>query len=77
LESFAQQPVAQMDDSIFLHTILSRISWSHHIILIDKEPDLGKRFWYMLNTIEHGISRNILAMHIESDLFGRQIAGKK
>lgn len=44
---------------------------------MDKEPHLGKRFWYMLNSIEHGNSRNILAMQIESNLFERQITAKK
>ena len=72
-----QQPVAQIEDSVFLESILARITWSHHVILIDKEPNIGKRFWYMLNTIEHGNSRNILAMQIESGLFERQISSKK
>jgi predicted nuclease of restriction endonuclease-like (RecB) superfamily len=76
-----QQPVAQIHEhdteALFLQSIVSKIQWSHHIVLIDKEPKLGKRFWYMLNTIEHGISRNILAMQIESKLFDRQIKAKK
>jgi predicted nuclease of restriction endonuclease-like (RecB) superfamily len=72
-----QQPAALLQETHFLESILSRISWSHHLILIDKEPSLGKRFWYMLNTIEHGNSRNVLAMQIESGLFERQIASKK
>jgi predicted nuclease of restriction endonuclease-like (RecB) superfamily len=75
--AIVQQPVAQLDEANFLQSILARISWSHHIILIDKEPSLGKRFWYMLNTIEHGNSRNVLAMQIENGLFERQIASKK
>lgn len=72
-----QQPAAQMDDALFLDSIIARISWSHHLILIDKEPSVGKRFWYMLNTLEHGSSRNILAMQIESGLYERQIKAKK
>jgi predicted nuclease of restriction endonuclease-like (RecB) superfamily len=76
-----QQAVAQIHEhdieALFLQSIVSKIQWSHHIVLIDKEPKLGKRFWYMLNTIEHGISRNILAMQIESKLFDRQIKAKK
>lgn len=76
-DAIVQQPAAQLPDNLFLHSILARITWSHHLILIDKAPHLGKRFWYMLNTIEHGISRNILAMQIESGLYERQIAAKK
>jgi len=78
---FMQQAVAQIKEQdaeqLFLKSIISKIQWSHHIILINKEPVLEKRFWYMLNTFEHGISRNILAMQIESKLFDRQIKAKK
>lgn len=64
-------------EDTFLSSIVARVSWSHHIVLRQKEPHLGKRLWYMLNSIEHGISRNILAMQIESKLFERQVAKKK
>ena len=47
------------------------------MVLMDKEPHLGKRFWYMLNSLEHGNSRNILAMQIESRLFERRVVTKK
>jgi predicted nuclease of restriction endonuclease-like (RecB) superfamily len=76
-----QQAVAQLNEqekeNLFLQTIIAKIQWSHHIVLMDKESGLGKRIWYMLNTLEHGISRNILAMQIESKLFERQIKAKK
>ena len=72
-----QQVNAQLSESQFLTSILSRISWSHHLILIDKVFSLGKRFWYMLNIFEHGNSRNVLAMQIESCLFERQITSRK
>lgn len=75
--NITQQPVAQIQDDTFLQSILARVSWSHHVVMMDKEAHLGKRFWYMLNTIEHGNSRNVLAMQIESGLFERQIASKK
>lgn len=64
-------------EDTFLSSIVARVSWSHHIILRQKEPHLGKRLWYMLNSIEHGISRNILAMQIESNLFERQVSKRK
>lgn len=72
-----QQAAAQLDETLFLTSIVAKVSWSHHMILMDKEPHLGQRFWYMLNTFEHGNSRNVLAMQIESGLFQRQIASKK
>jgi predicted nuclease of restriction endonuclease-like (RecB) superfamily len=72
-----QQPVAQLEESIFLRSVVARIPWSHHVILMDKVTHPGKRFWYMLNTIENGNSRNMMAMQIKSDLFERQVTAKK
>ncbi len=71
-----QQPVA-MIEQIFVNSILAKIPWSHHIILLDKVPYIGERFWYMFNTIEHGSSRNVLVHQIESKLFERQIKADK
>ena len=76
-KSIVQQVAAQLQEEVFLGSIIARISWSHHLVLMDKEPHLGKCFWYMLNSLEHGNSRNVLAMQIESGLFERQIAAKK
>ncbi|RFM34988.1 PDDEXK nuclease domain-containing protein [Chitinophaga silvisoli] len=72
-----QQPVAQLQEETFLKSIVSKVTWSHHVILLNKLTDPGKRFWYMLNTIEHGNSRNILASQIDSNLFERQVTAKK
>jgi len=74
---FTQQAVAQLEESAFLTSVISKISWSHHVVLMDKEPHLGKRLWYMLNSLEHGNSRNILAMQIQSGLFERQVTSTK
>ncbi len=75
--AITQQDVAQFDEQTFLTSPLANISWSHHIILLDKVRDYKKAFWYMLNTIENGTSRNTLALQIESELFERQMKVKK
>lgn len=67
----------QPGEYLFLQSVLARISWSHHIVLMNKVSSPGQRFWYMLHTLENGISRNILSMHIESNLFDRQVKTKK
>jgi predicted nuclease of restriction endonuclease-like (RecB) superfamily len=72
-----QHLAAQFEEIQFLTSVLARITWSHHLILLDKEPHIGKRFWYMLNCIENGVSRNILALQIESGLFERQVVTNK
>ncbi len=76
-DEITQQGVAESAAEVFLQSIAARISWSHHIILKNKVQSLGKRFWYMLHTLEHGISRNILSIQIESGLFERQVKAKK
>jgi predicted nuclease of restriction endonuclease-like (RecB) superfamily len=73
----AQQVAAQLDEVTFSQSVIAKLTWSHHMILLDKLTHPGKRFWYMLNTVEHGNSRNVLAMQIQSDLFGRQVVAKK
>ncbi len=72
-----QPVVAQFTESDFINSLIGKLSWSHHLVLIDKCPQMARRFWYMLNTLEHGISKNILLMQIEAGLFERQIALKK
>ncbi len=73
----AQQVAAQLQEEHFLQSIVSRVSWSHHMVLSDKIQNQGERFWYMLYTLEHGISRNVLGIQIESRLFERQVKAKK
>ncbi|MFZ4751718.1 MAG: PDDEXK nuclease domain-containing protein [Chitinophagaceae bacterium] len=72
-----QPAVAQLTETDFISSLIGKISWSHHLVLIDKCPQMANRFWYMLNTLEHGISKNILLMQLEAGLFERQIALKK
>lgn len=72
-----QPLVAQLEEKDFLNSIIGHISWSHHLVLLNKVPEISKRFWYMLNTLEYGISKNILSMHIESGLYERQMHENK
>lgn len=74
---FMRQPVVPIEESLFMGSMVSKISWAHHVVLMDKMPHLGKRLWYMLNSLEHGNSRNVLAMQIENGLFERQVASQK
>jgi len=51
---------------------LDQISWYHNITLLQKCPDEQKRFWYAAATLENGWSRNVLAHHIETQLYERK-----
>ena len=77
-----QQVAAQMErvveeEELFLQTIISKVGWAHHMILMDKTSTYAEKFWYLLNILENGISRNVLAMQIESGLYKRQVKAQK
>jgi predicted nuclease of restriction endonuclease-like (RecB) superfamily len=57
--AFVQQPAAQ-------------IPWTHHCMLLDKVDNPADRLWYATKAIEHGWSRNVLALQIGSALRRRQ-----
>ena len=76
-DTSTHQLIAQLQEELFLQSVVSRISWSYHIVLRNKVKNPGQRFWYMLHILEHGISRNVLSLQIESGLFERQVKAKK
>jgi predicted nuclease of restriction endonuclease-like (RecB) superfamily len=71
---FVPQPVAQLAASskvpqavaLFPADLLCALPWGHHAELMAKVKNLPTRRWYMQAAIEHGWSRNILLMQIES-----------
>ncbi|MEL6555434.1 MAG: PDDEXK nuclease domain-containing protein [Cyanobacteria bacterium J06621_11] len=62
---------AYADEAIVLR-VIAQIPWGHNQSLINKLNDQNQRLWYAQKTMEHGWSRNILEMQIESNLIGRQ-----
>ncbi len=60
-------PAAKLDDSL-----IWKIPWFHHIVLLEKIKEQQNRFWYMQQIIEQGWSRNILLMHIEAGVHLRR-----
>ena len=51
---------------------MAGLPWGHNVVLLFKLKDPVQRLWYGAKTVEHGWSRAILTVQIESDLFGRQ-----
>ena len=50
---------------------LCQVPWGHNIVIIQKCKDIKEAIYYVQNTIEHGISRNVLVHQIESNLYAR------
>ncbi|MSN25108.1 MAG: DUF1016 family protein [Geobacter sp.] len=52
--------------------LVSQLPWGHVVRLIQKVKSPEEREWYIHKAFEHGWSRDILLMQIESRLFYRQ-----
>jgi predicted nuclease of restriction endonuclease-like (RecB) superfamily len=48
------------------------LPWGHNVVLLQKIKDPVQRLWYAAKTLEHGWSRAVLTVQIETDLFTRQ-----
>ncbi|NML23338.1 DUF1016 domain-containing protein [Pseudoflavitalea sp. G-6-1-2] len=55
-----------------LQVPLAKLSWYHHITLLDKVKDSNERAYYICTTAERGWSRNVMVHQIEANLFKRQ-----
>ena len=58
-------------DAEFVQQAVAQLPWGHNLVLLDKLPGPETRRWYAAKAIEHGWSRNILVMQIESRLLER------
>lgn len=73
LESSAKvaQPVRLSPEPTPL-VAFTAIPWGHNVLLLQKSKDPAERLWYALKTVEHGWSRAVLTVQIESGLYQRQ-----
>jgi predicted nuclease of restriction endonuclease-like (RecB) superfamily len=72
-EAIVPRPVAQLDsEDLTQTTVISRIPWGHHILLLERVKDLPTRFWYMRQPLVQGWSRNVLALMIDGRARQRQ-----
>lgn len=56
----------------FVQQLVAQLPWGHNIFLMDLVPDKKIRGFYIKKTIEHGWSRSIMTMQIETGLHKRQ-----
>lgn len=76
-----QQTVGQINSHEIVHqtaglfpkgSILLRVPWRHHVLIISKTNSFDEALFYLNKTIENNWSRNVLQIQIESNLFKRQ-----
>lgn len=72
------QPTYKTQESAFIHiseneefvqVSLAQITWYHHITLITRLKDRGKRAFYIIKTAENGWSRDIMLLQIDNNLY--------
>ena len=63
-EAWPEEPIVQQ--------VVGQLPWGHNLRLIDHLKTPEERLWYAKAAIEHGWSRNILEMQIDSGLYKRQ-----
>lgn len=66
-----KKPINKGKNSI-LQAPLAKLSWYHHITLLDKIKDEEMRAFYIAKTAENNWSRNVMVYQIESNLYARQ-----
>ena len=75
-----QQPVRQLTKPILPQAVaildgppepLASLPWGSNILLIEKVKDPATRLWYARKTLEHGWSRAVLTVQIETKLHER------
>lgn len=69
-----QQPVAELSatPNSTLEALVLHLPWGHNLLLMQKLKDREQRRWYALQTVIHGLSRNMLNIQIKSRLHERQ-----
>lgn len=63
---------AAWPDPAVVQARLHNLTWYHQIALLEKVANTKTRLWYAAQTLEHGWSRNILALQIDRRLHERQ-----
>ncbi len=51
---------------------MALIPWFHNVVIVEKVKSPLERFWYAAKTLEHGWSRAVLTVQIESRLYQRE-----
>lgn len=69
---FMRQFVQAYPDIEIVKQVVSQISWGHNIRLMQKVKDIEERIFYAQQALDHGWSRNVMVMQIDSNLFARQ-----
>ena len=68
--SISPKPMAKLQTNEI--QLITKVGWSHHVILMQKVKDLSTRFWYMQQIINEGWSYDTLVVQIKNKVHERQ-----
>jgi len=68
MRRFAEAWGADAEDEQLFATLLRKVSWSHHVRLLQKLDDRDDRLWYAQKAVEYGWSSRVLAHQIDTGL---------
>lgn len=54
-----------------VQTPSAQLSWSHHVLILDKFADEKLRFWYLLKSAEQGWSYRVLQLQIDLEIHSK------
>lgn len=63
---------AAFPDPEIVQQAVARLPWGHVVKLLETLKEPAERIWYAGQAVEHGWSRNVLAIQISTNLFARQ-----
>lgn len=72
--SYMRKLAELCSETPILQQVAAKLPWGHTLVLIDRLKADNERLWYGLQTIEHGWSRAVLQIQIETKLHERQAA---
>ena len=52
--------------------LLCKVPWGHNITIVSKIKGRKEAIYYLVNTVEHGWSRSVLTMQIDTKLYKRE-----
>jgi len=70
--SYMRQFAIEYNQKTILQQPVGEIPWGHNIVIFSKLKQGNERLWYARKTIEHGWSRNVLNLQIQSNLYSRE-----
>lgn len=72
LQFYRAYPQLLGPDGEFVQPAVAQLPWAHNMLLLQALKDDATRVWYAKQTLQHGWSRNVLKMQIDSAVHLRQ-----